>query len=139
MHKKIFWKFNIIDIALMVIIGLSVLALVYKATFGNDNDQLQSYSITYVCEASPVEVLDSVAPGESCVDGDYGTELGALQSVSVDKGDGGKTGKAVFVSQVDGEGSEHGVTVGDVRYLKGKRFNLIVGDAIFNVYISDIK
>ena len=49
--------------------------------------------------------------------------------------DGGAT---KFTSRVAGEKTEHGIKVGDVLYLKGKEFNLIIGDAIFAVYVSNI-
>lgn len=140
MQKKIIWKLNIVDLLLIVILGLSVLGLVYKFTFGQTEENLQAFTFTYVCEESPLEVLRSAEEGEGCADGDYGTSLGSLQSAQIEAlADRPDAGRAVFVTQVDGEKAEHGVTVGDVLYLKGKRFNLMIGDAMFNVYISDIQ
>lgn len=140
MQRRIIWKFNIIDITLIVILCISLLCLIYKFTFGRDNDESQSFLFTYVCDESPMVVLKSIDVGETCGDGDYGTSLGDLKSVVIETdGENEKNGSAVFMSQVSGEKAEHGVTIGDVLYLKGKRFNLMVGDSMFNVYISEIE
>ncbi len=140
MQRRIIWKFNIIDIILIVVLCISLLCLIYKFTFGRENDDKQSFLFTYICEESPTVVLKSINAGETCGDGDYGTSLGDLKSVVIKTDEkASETGSAEFVSEVSGEKAEHGVTIGDVLYLKGKRFNLMVGDSMFNVYISEIE
>ena len=158
MERKIIWKLNIVDLLILAIVAVSIIALIYKTTWGNRNSDTQRFTFTYVCQSSPMEVLQGVYSGDPCVDGDYGESLGVLiqadifpvASVPGDSDENAahpgpvgqaeaNTGRATFTVLAEGKKGEHGVTVGDVLYLKGKSFNLIVGDSIFSVYIADIQ
>ncbi|MEG2380261.1 MAG: hypothetical protein RSB38_01035 [Oscillospiraceae bacterium] len=135
MNRKIIWKFNIIDLILLAILTLSVLGLVYKATLGNDKSETQTFTINYTCKAYDADLLSSLNSGDSCLDGDTGTELGKLSNVEMDS----INQTAMFSTIVEGSKSEHGITIKKTPYLKGKRLNLIVGDCVFEVYIKEIK
>lgn len=80
LSKKIIWKLNIIDLLLIAIIIISICALIYKATWGGD-DEYRTYEITYVCENVPIEILDAMPEGAVCSDYDTGSDLGVLKRI----------------------------------------------------------
>ena len=140
MDRKIFWKLNIMDLLLIGILAISIFALIYKITWGSKADKTESYLFTYVCQSTPKETLSGIAQGMACTDGDYATELGALTAMHEDAIDGNPDQRKVtFSSCLKGKKNTHGVTVNEVLYLKGKNFNLVIGDSIFSVYLSDIR
>lgn len=140
MEKKIFWKFNIIDLLLIGILAVSVIALLYKITWGKQADETESFLFTYVCQSAPSETFQGIAPGLSCTDGDYGNSLGELTSVqNQELENDSQNQRCIFISQVEGKKNTHGVMVNEVLYLKGKSFNLVIGDSIFPVYLSEIQ
>lgn len=140
MDRKIFWKLNIMDLLLIGILAISIFALIYKITWGSKADKTESYLFTYVCQSTPKETLSGIAQGMACTDGDYATELGALTAMHEDVIDGNPDQRRVtFSSCLKGKKNTHGVTVNEVLYLKGKNFNLVIGDSIFSVYLSDIR
>lgn len=49
-----------------------------------------------------------------------------------------KTAMRIY-ARTNGYEAERGVAIGENVYLKGKKLNLIVGDTVYEVYISDIK
>lgn len=132
-------KFNIIDILLITLIFLSLISLVYKLTWGG-GEKYQSYEFVYVCEDAPNELINSVSDGLKCADGDTGENLGEVMYADIHGGDGssGRSDAEIRV-RTNGYESEHGVAVGNTVYLKGKKLNLIVGDTVFEAYISEIK
>ncbi len=140
MGRKIFWKFNIIDLLLIGILAVSIFALLYKITWGSKADETENYLFTYVCQSTPKETLSGIVQGMACTDGDYATELGALTAMHEDAIDGdAEKCRVTFSSCLKGKKNTHGVTVNEVLYLKGKNFNLVIGDSIFSVYLSDIR
>ena len=140
MERKIFWKFNIIDLILIGIIAVSLFALLYKVTWGKEKDRTETYQFTYTCQSAPSETFTGITPGLVCSDGDYGSSLGKLADVNASGIEGDdRNWQATFTAKVEGRKGEHGVTVGDVLYLKGKSFSLVVGDSMFAVYLSDIQ
>ena len=139
MERKIFWKLNIIDIILIAVVVLSLFALVYKLTRDN-NDDPSSYLFTFVCDSAPAEVYDGIETGTPCSDGDAGVGLGNLTGLTLsDIADDASHKQGVFTVGLNGIQGEHGVTVEDVLYLKGKCLNLIAGDSVFSVYLSDMQ
>lgn len=78
MYKKIFWKFNIIDILLLIILTISIIALIYKLTWGKSSGETHEYTFTYVCTTAPRELTENLQIGAPCADGDTGTDLGTL-------------------------------------------------------------
>lgn len=140
MDRKIFWRFNIIDLILIGVILLSLIALLYKVRQDAGKDELHFYRLTYVCREAPAEIFDGIEPGIPCADGDYGTPLGKIESITAEESTSSEgSQKAVFVSMAEGQKADHGIMIGDVLYLKGKYFNLMAGDSIFPVYLSDIE
>lgn len=140
MERKLIWKFNIIDLILIGVVILSLVALVYKLTWGRDSNDEQAFLFTYVCASAPAEVYDGIATGTECSDGDYGNSLGKLTNLTLSDIPGDDRNKeARFMAAVSGKLGDHGVTVGDVLYLKGKECNLVVGDSVFSVYLSDMQ
>ncbi|MBE5040636.1 DUF4330 family protein [Ructibacterium gallinarum] len=140
MNKKIFWRFNIIDLILIAVIVLSLIALLYKVTQDAGEEELHFYRLTYICQEAPKEIFEGISPGIPCADGDYGTPLGNIESVDTDNTaptEGFQ--KAIFISVAEGRKADHGIMIGDVLYLKGKYFNLMAGDSIFSVYLSAIE
>ena len=140
MEKKILWKFNIIDLILIGVIIIGLIALIYNITWGGGDNDDEPFLFTYVCRLAPNEALEGISQGDLCMDGDYGNSLGKLTDISCSEiKDDTQNQQAVFVSALTGIKTEHGVTIDDVLYLKGKEFNLVVGDSVFSVYLSDIK
>ena len=138
MGKKLIWKFNIIDILLIVLISLSIVALVYKTVKGSSGKE-REFVLTCVCENSPTELLYGIKTGDTCVDGETGEELGVISGCTVTpnaENDG--KGRAEIYAVVSGTKEKHGIYVENSVYLKGKTFSLIVDDSVFYVYISDI-
>lgn len=139
MEKKLIWKFNIIDLLIIAIVALSLIALIYKLTWGSGEEK-GSFEFTYVCSEAPAELLYSVKRGDICIDGDSGSSLGKISDVRAEiLPDSPDKGKAVFKASAKGAKTEHGITINDNIYLKGKTLNLIIGDSVFEVYISDMK
>ena len=139
MERKIFWKLNIIDILLIAVVVLSLFALIYKLTHGN-NDDLSAYLFTFVCDSAPIEVYDGIEAGTACSDGDAGVALGNLTRLVLSDIAGDDSHKqGIFTVGLNGIQGEHGVTVDDILYLKGKCLNLIAGDSVFSVYLSDMQ
>ncbi len=170
LSKKIVWKLNIIDILLLAIIVLSVCALIYKATWGGD-DESRTYEVSYVCENIPIELLGSLQSDMECSDYDSGSDLGRLkyvtsqpiteqaafdgniktqnddldeddadsESLTVPKTKEPTRARAMLVTEVDGAKAEHGVKAGGIVLLKALKLDLIVGDTVLNVYVSEIK
>ena len=137
--NNIIRKFNIIDILIVSVLVLGILALFYKLVTGS-TDKTEVFEFTYICDESPITLLDGIQENENCVDADLGTELGTLLSVKTDILDENNTlGSAVIVTKTEGEASEHGIEVENSIYLKGKKINLIIGNSVFEVYLSDIK
>lgn len=139
MDRRLIWKFNIIDLLIIAVVLLSIFALVYRAVAGNDNQEAP-YTISYICDNAPYSLLGGIEAGDLCADGETGASLGEVISVTPEAttADGLK-GKAEISVTVDAYKEEHGIVIEDTLYLKGKEMQLIVDDAIFNVYISDIE
>lgn len=167
LSKKIFWKLNIIDLLLLAIIVFSVCALIYKATWGGDEDY-RTYEISYVCENVPIEIVSGLHEGEECSDYDTGSDLGILKRVEYtpivdvepvaaptpesaedNEDDSEETApmptanpthaRALIVTETDGVKAEHGVRVDQMVLLRALRLDLIVGDTVLDSYISEIK
>lgn len=139
MEKKIFWKFNIIDLVLIAIVIVGLIALIYNFAYGGNHDE-ETYLITYTCQSAPNEAFDGISVGAGCMDGDNGTKLGKLTDVRIsDIQDDDKNRQAVFVTAVNCVKSEHGVSISNALYLKGKELSLVVADSVFSVYLSDIR
>lgn len=164
LSKKIVWKLNIIDLLLLAIIFLSICALVYKATWGGDDDY-RTYEVSYVCENIPIEILNGLQSEMECSDYDSGSDLGILkrvdytpiveQAVSVDNerddnddDESSPTPKptkepayarGVLITEVEGAKAEHGVKTEGIVLLKALKLDLIVGDTVLNVYVNEIK
>lgn len=177
LQKKIVWKLNIIDLLLLTIILLSLIALIYKSVWGKQTAEYKPYSMTFVCESTPIELLDKVNSDETCIDGLLGAELGVVTSINStpifdnsssiysenflnsNDNDNGQTNnnrqlsqtptprpsaepvraRATFVVSVEGAQTEHGVRVEQSVYLMGQTTQIVIGDTIFDVYLSDIK
>ena len=171
LSKKIIWKLNIIDILLLAIIILSVAALIYKSAWGRGNNKYETYTITYVCESSPIDLLNKVEYGDICIDGSYGNEIGVLDNINLtpitenysvaaisngsaennendDEDQPSPTtfptpepvrAKAEFVTTVECMKTDHGIKIDKNIYLMGQSAQIIIGDVIFDVYISDIR
>lgn len=136
--KRVVKKFNIIDILLIILIFLSLVSLLYKLTMGNDA-KYQSYEFVYVCDNAPIELIGTISVDSKCADADTGDNLGKVTEVITDNGDNTSARSNVRIKvKTNGFESEHGVTIGNTVYLKGKRLNLIVGDTVFDAYISEI-
>ncbi len=191
LSKKIIWELNIIDLLLILIIVLSVAALIYKSAWDNDDEEYKTYTITYVCEYTPIELLDKINEGEQCVSGSSGDEIGELTEISCeplttqysssdaetqsksesndDENDNENDNdnenesdnesnnetkatpsptplptpepthaKAIFTTSVEGAQTEHGLKIDSNVYLIGQSMQIIIGNTIFDVYISDI-
>lgn len=139
MNRKLIWKFNIIDLLIIGILLLGVAALIYRAVIGGSEGR-DDFEITYVCSAAPTELLYEVHDGMLCVDGDSGAELGSVSEVNVEEQTSGSgEGRGTIKTLVSGSKTEHGITVDDTAYLRGKTLNLIVDDLVFEVYISNIQ
>lgn len=136
MDRKIIWKFNIIDLIIIAVLALSLTALLYRLTWGGEE---QVFEITYVCDEASLELLRDIRSGSLCADGDLGTELGKVSGCQAEPlTEESDKGRATIKAIVEGEKSEHGTTINDIVYLKGKDLNLIIDDAVFKVYISNI-
>lgn len=132
-------KFNIIDILLIALIFLSLISLLYKLTWGS-SEKYQSYEFVYICDSAPSELADSVSAKSKCADGDTGENLGEVVSADIYGIDGTPDRSRIQIRvKTNGYESDHGVAVGNTVYLKGKKLNLIVGDTVFETYISEIK
>ena len=137
MDRKIIWKFNIIDLIIIAILALSLTALLYRLAWGGGENQ--EFEITYVCDEASLDLLRDIRSGSLCADGDLGTDLGSVSGCLFEPlPDSSDKGKATIKAVVEGEKSEHGTTIDDVSYLKGKDLNLIIDDAVFKVYIANI-
>lgn len=140
MERKIIWKFNIIDLILIAVVGLSLLALVFKLTWGKPSDNTEAYLFTYVCDSAPTEVYQGLASGSLCKDAKTGTSLGKLTNLILTEiPNNDKQKQGVFISALEGAKGEHGVLVDDVTYLKGQELELVVDDSVFSVYLSQIQ
>lgn len=140
MEKKIFWKFNIVDLALIAVIIIGLAAMIYGFVKGDDKRDTETFLITYTCRSAPNEALDGIESGAECMDGDYGNSLGKLTDIRrYEIKDDSLNQQVVFVTAVNGIKSEHGVTINDVLYLKGKELNLVAADSVFSVYLSGIQ
>ena len=138
MNRKLLWKFNIIDLLIMAIILLGLFALLYRMVSGAV-EQERNYTITYICEDAPLGLLYSIDVGDLCADGELGTALGTVRHINAEADpDGGTRGRATIITTVEGFKAEHGVSIGDTIYLKGKTIELIIADSIFDVYIANI-
>lgn len=138
MNRKLIWKFNIIDLIIIAIVLLSLFALVYRMVSGNGEEK-RSYTLTYICEDAPTNLLYEIQNGEACADGDTSTKLGAVTEVSFSDNSEDNRSSAAIRAEVEGYKTDHGITVGETVYLKGMPINLIVGDSVFEVYIGDIE
>ena len=140
MDRKIFWKFNIVDIILIAIILISIFFIIFRASNMRENDKNISYLFTYTCQSAPKEAYDGLSTGMSCSDGEYGNSLGQLTAINVldIENDSNKKG-ASFTTVLKAKPEEHGVSSEEVLYLKGKELKLIIGDSVFDVYLSGIQ
>lgn len=138
MNRKIIWKFNIIDLLIMAIVLLSIFALFYRMVAGGGEDE-RIYTITYMCEEAPLELLYNIRGNDSCAGGDARTELGTVTGISITEIADSPYGSAEIRSEVEAFKSDHGIIIDDNVYLKGMPLSLIVGDSIFNVYIKNIE
>lgn len=140
MERKIFWKFNIIDLLLISIILIGLIVLVYKVTLGRESDKTTNYLFSYTCQSAPSEAFNGVVTGLDCSDGDYGNSLGQLTAINIsDIENDNQNKRATFVTLIKGKEMEHGVAIDETLYLKGKELNLIIGDSVFRVYLSNIQ
>ncbi len=170
LSKKIIWKFNIIDLLLIFIIVLSIAALIYKSAWGKKNSEYRTYTVTYVCDNTPIELIDKVHEGDICVDSSNGNEIGELVDLSYtpiaeegfkapeeygeqrDNNDDNEDrtsptpmptkeplrARTLFTTQVEAAETEHGIAIEKNTYLMGMTVQLVIGNTIFDVYISDI-
>ena len=140
MERKIIWKLNIIDLILIAVVGLSLIALVFKLTWGKPSDDTKAYLFTYVCDSAPAEVYQGLESGSLCRDAETGTALGKLTNLIVNEiPNNDKQKQGVFISALEGAKGEHGVLVDDITYLKGQELKLVVDDSVFSVYLSQIQ
>lgn len=140
MERKLLWKFNIIDLILIAVVGLGLIALVYKLTWGQSSDETEAYLFTYVCESAPAEVYQGIQSGALCSDAEAGHSLGKLTNLILsDIPEDAKCKQGIFITALNGKPAEHGVLVEEVTYLKGKTLQLVVDDSVFSVYLSDIQ
>ena len=75
-------------------------------------------------------------------DGDAGTDLGEVEGIFFEPlEEGSDKGRATINTVAEGSKPEnnHGVTIEDTIYLRGKPIDLVIGDTVFKVYISGIK
>lgn len=169
LSKKIIWKLNIIDLLLLAIIVLSVAALIYKTAWGKKYNDYQEYTIAYVCESTPIELVNKIQEGELCIDNTYGSEIGVVNSIeytpitevlppnyystaeNTDESDeeSNRTprprptpeptrAKIRFLAEANGAQTDHGIRIDQNIYLIGQSTQIIIGNTIFDVYISDI-
>ena len=140
MDRKIFWKFNIVDIILIAIILISIFVLLFRASTTKESNKNISYLFTYTCQNAPKEAYDGLSTGMSCSDGDYGNSLGQLTAFNVMDIENDLNSKsASFTTVLKAKPEEHGVSTEEVLYLKGKELKLIIGDSVFDVYLSGIQ
>ena len=138
MDRKLFGKLNIIDLIIIGVVLISLFAAIFRMVSGSDEDK-SVYTLTYICREAPAELLWEIKKADPCADGDSGTELGSVSDVQIIPSDAeGGNPSGIITSQVEGYRADHGIAINDTVYLKGSRVNLIVGDSIFEVYISDI-
>ena len=141
MNKKIIWKFNIIDLLIIAVLLVSLTALVYRVTWGRSEGE-QTFALTFECDEAPLALLRDVRSGEECSDGDAGTDLGEVEGIFFEPlEEGSDKGRATINTVAEGSKPEnnHGVTIEDTIYLRGKPIDLVIGDTVFKVYISGIK
>lgn len=139
MNRKLIWKFNIIDLLIIAILLLSLLALVYRAVSGSGEEK-RDYTLTYICEEAPLNLLREIELGSLSIDGELGTELGEITAINITPYPESDTkGSAAIATVVKGAKGEHGINIGDGVYLKGKTLNLIINDSLFEVYIKNIE
>lgn len=140
MDRKILWKFNIVDVILIAIILISIFVLIFRASTTKESDKTISYLFTYTCQSAPREAYDGLSSGMSCSDGDYGNSLGQLTALNViDIENDSNNKSASFSTVLKAKPEEHGVSTEEVLYLKGKELKLIIGDSVFDVYLSGIQ
>lgn len=168
LQKKIIWKLNIIDLLLIIIILLSVAALIYKSVSSSNDNDYRVYNISYVCESAPIGLFDTIHTGELCIDGGTGEEVGELSdfettpiieylpyATAQSDDDRDETerdnrrrptptpeptrARAVFTTEVEAAQAEHGIRINRNVYLIGQSMQLVIGNTVFDVYISEMK
>ncbi len=138
MDKKIFWKFNIIDLIIIAAVVLALIALIYKMSGAPDGDK-KAYEFTYICENAPQELFMGIEEGEACADGATGAKLGTVLYRQAELSENGEKAKGIICFKAEGIKITHGINIEENVYLNGSRLNLVVGDSIFDGYISDIR
>lgn len=139
MDKKIIWKFNIIDLIILGVIFFSLVALLYKLTLGS-GDETQAFEFTCICDEAPSELVYNLQTDAECIDGSAGETLGSIIWVNCDAiSETTDKVKGTFILKTNGTKTKHGISVNDTVYLKGSVFPLVIGDTMFQVYVSDIK
>ncbi len=134
--NNIIRRFNIIDILIVSVLALGVLALVFRLVMGSTDDN-EVFEFTYICNEAPIELLNEIKTDEICIDADSGAQLGLILSAATEPLNE-VMGRGVIVTKTNGKQTEHGIEVDNSIYIKGKKINLIIGDSIFEVYLSDI-
>lgn len=133
MERKIIWKFNVIDLLIIAAILVSCIVLAYR--FFSDNQKASEFKFTYTCDSAPRSLLSEIKTGEPLADGDTGKAIGTVTDCIIDEDNIG----GVIYATISGFDEKHGISASDSLFLKGQSRRIIIGDCIFDVYISDIE
>lgn len=142
--KKI--RFNVIDAIVLVVI-IAVVAFVGIKLFGGEvagnSSSGQTFTVTYFVEESPSFAAELVKPGDPVSDESKNVPLGSVTDVKLDKSvvfaanDEGQMVKATkegynsitLTTEVQGAEFDHGIEVGNVKYVVGHTMTLYAGKA----------
>ncbi len=135
MDKKLFGKFNIIDIILFAIIIIALIAAVVRIVWNNAGDYEDAeITATFITEKVRGEVYKELYVGMELTSQSDDSVLGEVVRVDV-------RGDNTLAVTVFSEGAKlnHGVEIGGTTYYIGSEVSIIAGDAVFDAYLSEFE
>lgn len=135
MNKKLFGRFNIIDIILFGIIILALIGAVVRILWNNSvSYEDAEITATFVSENFRPEAARYLYSGAELINEADNSVIGRVVNFDISS-DGTLTVK----SFAEGSNLKHGIMLGGTTYFVGSEVLIISGDAVFTAYLSDIE
>ncbi len=132
--KKLFGRFNIIDIILFSIIILAIIGAMIRILWNSATGERDAeITATCVSENFHGEALKYFEYEAELINEADESIIGRVESFNVSEN--GRLSVTVFS---DGSKLEHGVSLDGTTYYVGSEVNIIIGDAVFEAYVSNI-
>lgn len=135
MDKKLFGRFNIIDIILFSIIILAVLGAMIRIFWNSSiSSRDAEITVTFVSEEFRSETLKYLEYDAELINESDDSIIGRVVGFNIADGN-----RLTIKAFSEGAKLERGISLDGTTYFVGSNVNIIIGDAIIEAYVSNIE